>query len=71
MKIQQIQYTTNQPTRRAIKAMSQSSREPQEILAKREVVVGGQCRMKYLIKWKNLGDDETSWEMINDLKKLL
>ena len=27
--------------------------------------------MEYLVEWKNFGVDETSWQMANDLKKLL
>ena len=62
--------TRNQPTRGLVRANKQSSKEPKEILAKKEVVVSEQCRMEYLVKWKNLGDDETSQERANDLKKL-
>ena len=34
-------------------------------------MVSERRRMVYLVKWKNLGEDETSWETADDLKKLL
>ena len=32
-------------------------------------MVSGRCKIEYLVKWKNLGDDKTSWETVSDLKK--
>ena len=61
----------NQLTKGAVKTNSRSIREPEEILVEREVVVGRRCIIEFLVKWKNLGDDEMSWEIVNDLKKLL
>ena len=40
----------NKPTRRPVRANQWSSKEPKEILAKKEVVVSGQRRMEYLVK---------------------
>ena len=60
----------NQPTRGPVRANQRSNGETEEILAEREMVVSRQHRMEYLVKWKNLGDDETSWETADDLNKL-
>ena len=61
----------NQPTKRVVKANQWSSRELEEILAEREVVLSRRRRMEYLMNWKNLGDDESTWETADNLKKLL
>ena len=61
----------NQPTRGYVKANPRINRELEEILAEKEVVVGGQHKMEYLVNWENLGDDGTSWDTTDDLKMLL
>ena len=61
----------NHPARAAVDFRPHKPKEVEEILAER--TIGGQSardsRHQYLVKWKNLGDEETSWEHARDLEK--
>ena len=63
--------TDKTSTRGTVKVNLWSSTDPEEILVEREVVMGELLGLEYPIKWNNLGDDKTSQETIDDLKKLM
>ncbi|GFS28890.1 hypothetical protein Acr_27g0000670 [Actinidia rufa] len=54
-------------SRAAISIKPTGERAVEAILAHREVTVSRHPRHQYLVKWKGLGDEETSWEMAEDL----
>jgi hypothetical protein len=61
----------NQPARAALDFRPHKPKEVEEILAER--TIGGpsarDSRHQYLVKWKNLGAEEISWEHARDLEK--
>ena len=62
----------NQPSRAPVNLRSQRRREEkqaEEILADRIIKVQRRPRQEYLVKWKGLGDEETSWENAEDLEQ--
>ena len=50
----------NQPTRSEVNLRRLEKRVAAEILAEREVVVRGCQRREFLVRWRGLGDEETS-----------
>ena len=64
----------NQPTRPEVNLCRPEKKVAEEILAEREVTVRGRRRKEFLVKWRGLGDEETSWEKEGDIlefKKLI
>ncbi|KAJ7975820.1 Retrotransposon protein, putative, Ty3-gypsy subclass [Quillaja saponaria] len=59
----------NQSTRPAVNLKKPPSRVAEEILAERRVIIRRRPRLEFLVKWKGLGDEETSWEKAEDLSK--
>ena len=41
----------------------------EDILVKRELIMRGHQRKEFLMKWRGLRDEETSWEKEDDLSK--
>ena len=61
----------NQSTREGVSIKPRSSRQPEEILAERTVVVDRKKKKEFLVKWKGLGDEEICWERAEDLHNLM
>ncbi|KAJ7974913.1 Ty3/gypsy retrotransposon protein [Quillaja saponaria] len=59
----------NQSTRPAVNLKKPPSRVAEEILAERRVIIRRHPRLEFLVKWKGLGDEETSWEKAEDLSE--
>ncbi|KAJ7970903.1 Retrotransposon protein, putative, Ty3-gypsy subclass [Quillaja saponaria] len=59
----------NQSTRPAVNLKKPPSRVAEEILAERRVIIRRRPRLEFLVKWKGLGDEETSWEKAEDLSE--
>lgn len=59
--------TRNISTRAAINAKPPAPKQVEDILADR-VVKARRPRLEYLVKWKDLGDEEISWEKAEDLQ---
>ncbi|KAJ7944105.1 Retrotransposon protein, putative, Ty3-gypsy subclass [Quillaja saponaria] len=59
----------NQSTRPAVNLKKPPSRVAKEILAERRVIIRRRPRLEFLVKWKGLGDEETSWEKAEDLSE--
>ena len=57
----------NQPTRPEVNLRRPERKVAEEILAEREVTVRGRRRKEFLVKWRGLGDEETSWEKEGDI----
>ncbi|KAJ7947141.1 Retrotransposon protein, putative, Ty3-gypsy subclass [Quillaja saponaria] len=59
----------NQSTRPAVNLKKPPSRVAEEILAERRVIIRRRPRLEFLVKWKGLGDEETSLEKAEDLSE--
>ena len=62
----------NQPSRAAVDLKRRERREvkqAEEILADRVIRVQRRPPQEYLVKWRGLGDEETSWEKAEDLEQ--
>ncbi|XP_024188037.1 uncharacterized protein LOC112192511 [Rosa chinensis] len=59
----------NQPVREHVDIRPPKPKEVEEILAERVTRVSRRPCQQFLVKWKGLGDEETSWENVEDLKK--
>ncbi|KAJ7943087.1 Retrotransposon protein, putative, Ty3-gypsy subclass [Quillaja saponaria] len=59
----------NQSTRPAVNLKKPPSKVAEEILAERRVIIRRHPRLEFLVKWKGLGDEETSWEKAEDLSE--
>ncbi len=62
----------NQPSRAAVDMRTiarREERQPEAILADRVIRVRKGPRQEFLVKWKGLGDEETSWEKAEDLER--
>ncbi|PRQ51292.1 putative chromatin remodeling & transcriptional activation CHROMO-DOMAIN family [Rosa chinensis] len=59
----------NQPVREHVDIRPPKPKEVEEILAERVIRVSRRPCQQFLVKWKSLGDEETSWENADVLKK--
>ena len=61
--------TRSKPTRAILSLQPQKKvlKEVEQVLADRVVRKRNRLRREYLVKWKNLGDEEISWEAEDDL----